>query len=209
MDLKQSSTAERDDPALHYETLQQLGDCYTSVDDYAQAKECYEKAATIAPDEPAPYVGLGIVALQKELLDDAEIAFRVARRLDTDCAKAYGGLAMVAHKKTNYEIAFEMYLKCLQLDPDHLTALLGLFQVSCQMGSFSRVIYYLEIYLDSHKGDTSVMFCLAALYTKDDKFEQSKKMLSGIMALEPDNEDAACLLEEVEHNLARKKQAGN
>jgi tetratricopeptide (TPR) repeat protein len=189
-----------------YEELQELGDYYTSVGDYTQAQKCYGKATSLSPDEPGPYVGLGVVDFQKDLLDDAEIAFRVACRLAPDCSRAYAGLAMVAQKKTDYEKAFEMYLKCLELDTDNLTALLGLFQTSCQMGSFAKVIHYLELYLDMHPHDSSVMFSLAALYVKEGCFEQSRKILLDILTSDSENEDAINLLEEVDHNLAQKNK---
>jgi len=206
MDIIQDNTDGEFDSTQHYEVLQELGDCYTSVGNFAQAQHCYEKAASLGPDEPGPYVGLGVVALQKDLLDDAEIAFKVACRLDVNCAKGYGGLAMVAQQRADYKQAFEMYLKCLELDTDNLTALLGLFQTSCQMGSFAKVIRYLEVYLNIHPADTSVMFSLAALYMKDGRFEQSKRILLDVLTLDPDNKDAANLLEEVEHNLAQTGQ---
>jgi len=188
-----------------YEVLQTLGDCYTSAGKYDQAKGCYEKAATLEPDEAGPYVGLGVVDVHQNQLEDAEIAFRVACRLDAKCAKAYAGLAMVAQNKEEYKQAFDMYLKSLELDSENMTALLGLFQTSCQMGSFEKITYYLELYLKSHPGDISVMFSLAALYMKDGRLEESCETLENILALEPENTDAANLLEEVEHNIAQKK----
>ena len=202
----QKDGLEEQDLTQHYEVLQELGDCYTSVGNDTQAQRCYEKAASLGPDEPGPYVGLGVVALQKNLLDDAEIAFRVACRLDANCAKAYAGLAMVAQQRADYKHAFEMYLKCLELDVDNLTALLGLFQTSCKMNSFAEIIHYLEVYLNMHPGDTSVMLSLAALYMKDGRFEQSKKILLDILTLDPANKDAANLLEEVEHSLAQIRE---
>ncbi len=206
MDITQNNIDEQHNSTQHYEVLQELGDCYTSVGNYTQAQQCYEKAAVLSPDEAGPYVGLGVVALQKNLLDDAEIAFRVACRLDANCAKAYAGLAMVAQQRADYKQAFEMYLKSLELDTDNLIALLGLFQTSCQMGSFSKVIHYLEAYLNMHPGDTSVMFPLAALYMKDGKLEESKKILLDLLTLDKSHTDAANLLEEVEHSLAQVKQ---
>jgi tetratricopeptide (TPR) repeat protein len=206
MDVTEKNSVEEYDSSQHYDVLQELGECYTSVGNYAKAQRCYEKAALLEPDEPGPYVGLGVVALQKDLSDDAEIAFRVACRLDINCAKAYGGLGLVAQQREDYKQAFEMYLKCLELDNDNLTALLGLFQTSCQMGSFSKIIHYLEAYLNMHPGDTSVMFSLAALYMKDERFEQSKKILLDVLSLDPANQEAANLLEEVEHSLARTRQ---
>lgn len=207
MDVTQDNIVEEVDSTQHYEVLQELGCCYTSVGDFVQAERCYEKAALLGPDEPGPYVGLGVVALQKNLPDDAEIAFKVACRLDVNCAKAYAGLGLLAQQRADYKRAFEMYLKCLELDTDNLTALLGLFQTSCQMGSFAKVIHYLEVYLNMHPADTSVMFSLAALYMKDGRFEQSQKILLDVLALDPGNKDAANLLEEVEYSLAQTRQA--
>ncbi len=206
MDIAHNNVDQQHDLTGEYEGLQELGDCYASVENYTQARLCYEKAANLAPDEPGPYVGLGVVALQENHFDDAEIAFRVARRLDAACAKAYAGLGMVAQQRTDYKQAFEMYLKCLERDQDNMIALLGLFQASCQMGSFAKVIHYLEVYLDMHPGDTSVMFPLAALYMKDGRFYNSRKVLSELLALDPSHEDAANLLEELEHNITRTTQ---
>jgi tetratricopeptide (TPR) repeat protein len=187
--------------ARHYEVLRELGDCYTSLGRYSQAQQCYDKAASFGPDEPGPYVGLGVAALQTDQLDDAEIAFRVAYRLDPQCAKACAGLAMVAQQRRDLSQAFDYYMKSLELDTDNILALLGLFQVSCAMGSFVKVTGYLEAYLQTHPGDTSVMFALAALYMKDSRLGQSKAMLEELLLLDPAHRDAANLLEEVEHTL--------
>jgi tetratricopeptide (TPR) repeat protein len=209
MDKTDNDAEQQQDSTQDYIVLQQLGDCYISVGNYDQAQKCYEKAAGLEPDEPAPYVGLGVCQLASAgSLDEAEIAFRVARRLDAGCSKAYAGLAMVAQQRGDYKKAFDMYLKCLELDIDNLVALLGLFQTSCQMGSFGMVTHYLELYLNMHPADTSVMFPLATLYMKDNKLERAQKMLLELLDLDPDNNDAAGLLEEVEHCLAQERQKG-
>jgi len=208
MDITKADEIEKHKLTQHYEVLRELGDCYTSVGNYSQAHRCYEKAASLGPDEPGPYVGLGVAALQVGKLEDAEIAFRVACRLDARCAKAYAGLAMVAQQRREFPQSFDLYMKSLELDSDNITALLGLFQVSCEMGSFAKVIYYLQVYLDMHPGDLSVMFALSALYLKDGQTEQARDMLQNLLALEPTNQDATNLLEEVEHTLAGAGQVG-
>ncbi len=208
MDITQSKKekAEENNSTQHYEILKELGDCFTAIGNYASAQSCYEKAAPLAPDEAAPYIGLGVIAAQKAQLEDAEIAFKVAARLDNKSSKAYAGLAMVAQQKTDYKRAFDMYLKSLELDPDNLTALLGLFQTSCQMGSFEKVIHYLEVYRDMHPADTYVMFTLAALYMKDNYLEKSKELLVNILSLDADHKDAENLLEEVERSIVQNSQ---
>ena len=107
---------------------------------------------------------------------------------------------MTAQQKNNPDAAFDYYLKSLELDGDNLTALLGMFQMSCKMGSFSKVIYYLEIYLKSHPNYTSVMFSLAALYMKQGQTSDCRKLLDRILAAEPDNKDALALRQELERN---------
>jgi tetratricopeptide (TPR) repeat protein len=199
----ENNDMDKEYPKQHYEVLQDLGDCYTCVGNFTQAQDCYEQAAELGPDEAGPYIGLGVIALQKDLFDDAESAFKIAARLDKKSSKAYAGLAMVYQRKGNYQQAFDMYLKSLELDGDNLTAILGLFQTSCYMGSFSKVIFYLETYLNMHPGDISVMFTLAALYNKDNELEKSRQVLRDILVLDSSNTDAAKLLEEVEHNLVR------
>jgi len=208
MDITHNNVDRQRDSTQHYEALQEMGDCYASVGNYKLAQKCYDKAAVLSPDAPDPYVGLGVVSLQNNQLDEAEIAFRVACRLDANCAKAYAGLGLTAQQRTDYKQAFEMYLKCLELDTENLIAILGLFQASCQMGSFAQVTHYLEVYLNMHPGDTSVMFPLAALYMKDGRFEESKKVLLDVLTLDENHKDAANLLEKVEHSLAQENQAG-
>ncbi len=188
----------------HYDVLKELGDCYASVGEYDKARECYDKAASLAPDEAGPYVGFGVIAMQTGELEDAETAFKVARRLDPQCSKAYCGLAMICQQRSNGAGAFDLYLKSLELDSDNLTAILGLFQSSCEMGSFSKVISYLEIYLDKHPGDVAVMFCLATLQMKDNQPQKARGLLLNILALDADNTDATNLLEEAEHTLAQE-----
>ncbi|MEN6384448.1 MAG: tetratricopeptide repeat protein [Phycisphaerales bacterium] len=202
MEQKNKETIEQE--SAGYEEMQKAGDYYTSIGDYELAQKCYEKATALNPDEAAPYVGLGIIDYQKDQLENAEIAFRVACRLDMKCSRAYCGMAMIAQKREDYEKAFEMYLKCLEVNTDNLTALLGLFQTSCQMGSFAKVIHYLELYLNTHPEDCSVLFALAALYVKEGNFEKSKITLEKILQIDSKNQDAVNLLEEVEHNLVSK-----
>jgi len=188
----------------HYDVLRELGDCFVSVGQIQQAKDCYEKAARLGPDEGGPYVGLGVIALQEGRVEDARIAFRVALRLEGEGSKACAGLAMIAQQQGRWDEAFDLYLKSLDFDGDNLTALLGLFQVSCQRRSFEKVIYYLDVYLNLHPGDTSVMFCLATLHLKQGEAQKACEILKDILVLDPGNADAANLLEEAQQRMLKK-----
>ncbi|MDH7598950.1 MAG: tetratricopeptide repeat protein [Sedimentisphaerales bacterium] len=184
--------------------VQQLGLCHIRMGDYEQARQHYQTAASLAPDRAEPHVGLGVIYLLEGHLGQAEAAFRFACQLDPTCSQAYAGLAVVQQQKGMPKAAFDLYLKSLQLDCDNLLALLGLFQTSCQMGSFAKIIHYLELYLQSHPQDSSVMFCLAALYVKDGRIKEARALLNELICLDPTNEDAANLLEEIDNSLSQR-----
>ena len=181
----------------HYNIIKELADCYAISGQLEQAADHYKLAAELAEDKPDPHVGLGTVAIQAGMFEQAEDEFKRARRIDPSCAEAYGGLAMVYQRIRDYPAAIEMYLKCMELDTDNLVALLGLFQTSCKLGTFEKIIHYLEIYLNKHPGDTAVMFCLASLYAREDRLEDAREILLNLLALEPDKSQAVELLEQI------------
>jgi len=187
--------------------LKELGDCYAAMGRLAAAQDCYREAAALDPACADPLVGLGVVALQLGRPDEAEEAFQAAARRQPRCAEVYGGLAMVRHQRGDFEGAFDMHLKSLELDGDNLVALLGLFQASCQMGTFVRVIGYLELYLERHPGDSSVLFCLAVLYAREGRLADARECLLSVLALEPGKMEAAELLGQVRRQLAEKPES--
>ncbi len=196
------------DARQHFEVLKELGDCCASMGDHARADEAYRHASSLDPLAAGPYVGMGTVATQTDRLDLAVRAFRQALRNDPRCAEAYGGLAIVHQRRKEYSEAFDVYLKCLELDSDNLVALLGLFQTSCRMGTFRRIIHYLERFLQRHPGDTSVLFCLASLYAREGAYERASDALLSVLALEPDKAEAVDLLEQVQSRLAEASPQG-
>lgn len=201
MDSARSTEADEHKGDRDYQMWREKGDCHAALGHYSQAQRCYQKAAALEPDEPAPYVGSGVASLHARDLEDAEVAFRVACRLDPRCALAYAGLAEVARQRRDLARAADLYARSLALDGGNIMALLGLFQVSRELRTPDRAIPYLEAYLAIHRGACSVEFALAVLYQADGRPRQAKRLLVDILASDPENPDAANLLEEVEHDL--------
>jgi tetratricopeptide (TPR) repeat protein len=185
--------------------LKEKGDCHVSVEQWLEARMCYLQASILAPDSPEPYIGLGVVALQHEEFEEAIRNFQTALHVEDSCCEAYRGLAMSYQEMRKFPQAFEMYLRCLELEPDNLVALLGLFQTSCQMGTFSKIIHYLELYIERHPSDTAVMFCLATLYARERRYLSAKQMLLTVLAAEPRKEEALSLLTDVEQRLEQQQ----
>jgi len=187
---------------VHSSILIQMGDCYAVSSDNELAERHYRAASALSPALAAPYVGLGAMALQVGQFEQALQFFETAAELQPDCGEAYGGLAIIHQKRQDYSAAFEMHLKCLELDTDNLVALLGLFQASCEMGTFSKIIHYLEVYLTRNSTDTSVLFCLATLYAREGRLSEARRVTLQILAQEPEMEGAANLLAKLNDTLA-------
>jgi tetratricopeptide (TPR) repeat protein len=187
---------------LHSSILLQMGDCYAVASDSELAERHYRAAIALSPNQAGPYVGLGTMALQGGQYEQAAEFFETATGLQDDCGEAYSGLAIVYQNQHDYSAAFEMHLKCLELDTNNLVALLGLFQASCEMGTFSKIIHYLEVYLAGNSSDTSVLFCLATLYAREGRLHDARRVTRKILIYEPEKEGAAKLLAKLNDTLA-------
>lgn len=188
--------------------LNELGDCHTAMHRYRQAEQCYRQAARLKPRQPDAFLSLGVLALRQGDTDKARKTFLAALRSDPGNPDAYTGLAMIELQRGNQPAAFELYLKALEANPDNLMALLGLFEASVAMGHFGRIIEYLELYLETHPTDTSVLFCLASLYARDDKLLLARRTLRQLLDIEPEKDEAEQLLRRVETQLARSLMQG-
>jgi tetratricopeptide (TPR) repeat protein len=198
MELVRDKFPVEEDLDPRYEILKELGDCLEAEADYFRAQQCYEEAARLAPHKVEPHVSRGVVALQAGSLDEAGRAFGQALQVDDRCAEAYAGLGMVAQQRQDYARAFELYMKALDRDVNNLVALLGLFQSSIQMGTFSKIIHYLEVYLGQHPDDVPVLFCMATLYARDNRMNEAHDTLHRLLKLDPGHVEAVTLLKEVE-----------
>lgn len=186
----------------HYRSLKDIGDCHAAAGDFKRAWSSYQQAAAAAPAEAGVHVSMGLLAFRQGQNLSARNCFEAALIIDPDNSEACGGLAVVRQQEQDYPGAFEMYMRCLELQNDNLVALLGLFQTSCQMGTFCQITRYLEIYLFKHPDDVSVLFCLATLHARDGRLEQARKAVLKVLSLESDKPEAADLLMQIESRLA-------
>jgi tetratricopeptide (TPR) repeat protein len=181
-----------------YERLKDMGDCCTIAGDLGQAQQHYSEAVECEPRRAEAYVGLGAVAMAQGRPLDAQRYFRRALELDARCPEAYAGLALIHQDDGDFRGAFDMYLRCLEYNSDHLLALLGLFQVSCQMGTFSMIVRYLKLYLQRQGDDVAVLFCLATLHARGGALKAAREVAMRVLALEPTHTEAMALLERIQ-----------
>jgi len=167
----------------------------------SKAKWCFSRAAVLAPDRADPLVGLANVSFQLGRHEEAYRQFLRALELDSRCAGACTGLAMIYQERMDCRQAFDMYLRALEIEPDNLLALLGLFQMSRRMGTFKQIIHYLEVYRQGHPNDSAVLFCLASLYVQENCLLRARELLLEVLDLEPGKPEANALLAQVHHAM--------
>ena len=193
-----------DEPSAHapgpatYDCLKDLGDCCTVAGDLGQAQHHYAQALACRPDRAEAHVGLGAVAIAQGRPADAKLHFRQALALDSRCPEAYAGLALLHQDAGDFRQAFDLYLRCLEFNGDHLLALLGLFQVSCQMGTFAMIVRYLKLYLQRHGDDVAVLFCLATLHARGGALKAAREVALRVLALDPTHTEARALLNQIQ-----------
>ncbi len=182
-----------------YDFLIRRAEYYLAANRFEPARLDYIKASLQAPHKPGPYVGLGLVALQTHDLQKARTAFETACRLDPACARAFCGLAIVNHTQSRSEQALGMYCRCLELDGDNITALLGLMELSAQHGRFKEIKRFLRQYAVRHPEDVASRLALAAVHLNEDQFAAAREVLMDVLIIEPRNATASAILEELAH----------
>ncbi len=190
------------DPA---QVLIELGDCHAALDRHDLAATAYHRARQLAPHRIEPLLGLGMLGVRGNDLPGARDAFAAAARLDPAATEPHTGLGVTEQHAGRHRMAFEHYLQALARDGDNLLALLGLFQCAVALNDFSRIIRYLELYLQRHPDDAGVLFCLATLYEKEDRLLAARDALRKALALAPDQHDARALLHRIETILAAER----
>jgi Tfp pilus assembly protein PilF len=188
--------------ALRVSELKDLAECHVAMGHTAQARECYREAAELAAGDPEVRVSLGWLALKDGLAQEALASFSAAWELAPRHSEALLGVGMANQSLGALPAAFDAYLKCLETDCDNLLALLGLFQTSCEMGTFARLTYYLELYLQRHPDDAAVEFCLATLYARDNRLIDARKSILRVLQADKDKPEALELLQNLDRRLA-------
>ena len=204
-----TTTEQGPTPLGDYHRLKEAADSCAVAGELGRARGLYCQALEVEPHRADSYAGLGVVALAEGRPHEAQGYFELARDLDRNCGEACAGLAMIYQDRRQFRQAFTMYLRCLEIDGDNLMALLGLFQTSSQMGTFSMIVHYLKVYLSRHNDDAPVLFCLATLYAREGALPAAREAALKVLSLQPDNAEAAGLLQRIEQNISSSGAAGN
>lgn len=111
-----TSLAVRGEP--HVDTLVNLAAGLAMMRAYGPAEQAYEEVRTLAPDDPRPYVGLGLVYHLRGQYDVALRHYEQAVDIDPNHAQAWFNKAALHNTTDDEDGAIESYRRYLQVAPD-------------------------------------------------------------------------------------------
>jgi putative PEP-CTERM system TPR-repeat lipoprotein len=174
--------------------------------DLAGASEAAEVLARKEPNSPIAHNLVGITSLAKGDEGAAVKAFNRALALDAGFAPAAINLARLASKNGDLEQARTRYLSVLKTTPENLTALLGLAQISSDLGANGEAWKYLEQARASHEDALAPRLAMAALALRENRAADADLAVREALALAP--EDPTVLLTAAQVTLAEGDASG-
>jgi len=192
---RMAESVNRFQKGVFYEELRQRANTFLDDGNLFSARCSYIHALYLTENSQSwPYIGLGVIALKLNDLDEAEMAFVVANQSEGNSVEAYCGLARVYQLRGWFRDAVSVYCKALEIEPDNLIAITGLVRQCRQIGEFGTIIHCLKRYLKRHPDDIEMLLCLACFYGKDNQPKLAMVLAERVLELEPENGDAVSIL---------------
>ena len=175
-----------------WQILFESGNTNTTSENYDKAREEFETAIMILPDNYAAYINLGYV-FQK--LNDSEAAytnFAKAYELEPENMKVIENFASLCFNMEKYDQAAELNHKILEKDASHAEALIRLGMISAVNEKYEDAVNYYNRALELNpEGVCDIWFNLGILYfQKMEKPEDAYEAFSKSVELCADDANA-------------------
>jgi tetratricopeptide (TPR) repeat protein len=170
---------------LDYEINKELGECYLFMGELDKAEEYYKKAVSSNGVHPDPYLGLATVAVQRGDLEDAELMYRKAHKIEPS-DKSLSGIALIRMENGDRDEAFSLFVEAIELNPENMVALFSLIRLGHELERIG------EIDPAKHEVRYSLAGCLACVGQKDAAVNE----LETILEKDPENGPAKEMLDQ-------------
>ena len=176
--------------------------------------EQIDRAIELAPDDPINHVERGLTMLARRFIGEAEVSFRTALRLDTDCFHAWYHLGRI--KKDDYlrttcfpddlEAALRYFRKAHLLKPDHVDTLFNLAFLHMFRSMFRTARMYAEKALEISPDDPKLHRLIGTIDLQQGKFKEAQERFTLSLKMMDEKErtvyeDVACLLPREQREL--------
>lgn len=155
-----------------------------------KAKDCFERALAINPNDAAALSNLGIVLGTLGEVDAAIAAFHRAIALQPSYKTAYLNLALTQHEQGQSAAAIDSFLTVIALDPTSFQAYCMLSAAYFQLKQFNLALGAIEQALALRPTDTHALHNKSSMLTMLGRPDEAIQVLHHILALEPSHPTA-------------------
>lgn len=184
-------------------------DTYLAAGDLAGALKPLEQALAAAPDDPSVHQAMGTVLLRLGRADEAlkhfgEVA--AARPDDADALNNLGVARLVAGDAAEAEAAFR---KVLERVPLHLQARKNLALACLRQEKFTEGVTLIRDVLRDAPQDIEALLMMGDCYRDAGDAESARLFYQHVLAIQPDNAEAAAQLEALKGDGGRRTEDGD
>ena len=183
----------------HPQTLSNLGAVLRKQGKIEEAFKAYERAIALAPNDPEPYFGRGIVYAGEGRFEEAMASYDRALELDPTYADVWSNIGALAMQRGERARAIEAYRRGITIDPFHLQSHYNLAVALAEeeksdeaMAEYRETIHLEHTFLPAHIN-------LALLLYKRGDLEGAKGEFEEILKIDPGNAGARTALEQLEN----------
>lgn len=180
-----------------------LGDVSFSKNDLDSALKQYERARTISPEDPLPYMKKGNVLYFKGSWDEAHLNYRIVVEKDPFSHEGYNNIGNCLAELGKAPEAIESYQKALSLKPDFGQANYNLGLQYMKAGDFAKAEESLARACEITPDDFSARYYLARTLVLDGRYRDALEQLKTLRR----SVDRGSGLERVVRDLETKIEA--
>ena len=180
------------------EILARLGNCFMQLQDPSNAEHNYKKSLELNSDGYVAGVGLGVLELQLNKLNDSIKRFTVLSEKYPDSDKVFSGLGMAYKESRNIKKSIDSFNMALSINIENKSAMSNLLELSYNQNSFDLVEMAMKKYLKINPANTDILLGLAGILFKTNRIDDSRDILSKILEINPIHEDAKDMFNQIE-----------
>ena len=167
-----------------------LGACYTSLENWEEAKENFKKAIEIKPDYADVHYNLGNIFVELDLFESAIESFHNVINIDSKYGQAYYNLGVSYYEIGQFYDAIESFQSALKLDPKNIDILLNLGNSLRELNQNIDAIYQYEKIIEIDKDNYLTYNNLATIYRSLNQIEKAIEHYKKAIEIQPNFEMA-------------------
>jgi tetratricopeptide (TPR) repeat protein len=168
------------------------------LQDPSNAEHNYKKSLELNSDCYVAGVGLGVLELQLNKLNDSIKRFTVLSEKYPDSDKVFSGLGMAYKESRNIKKSIDSFNMALSINIENKSAMSNLLELSYNQNSFDLVEMAMKKYLKINPANTDILIGLAGILFKTNRIDDSRDILSKVLEINPIHEDAKDMFNQIE-----------